>query len=148
MPYCTSCGNEISASDRFCTHCGKPVAQSTSYTATTSPSQQPQSEPTPPHSHSFAHGHEIPCPSCGRSSDYIKSFTMFKECLFLICYTRWRMVNYTCCPDCMRKKILDEGIFTSKIITANFLWLFCILPLAIIQLFLCNQKGHSKSVLE
>lgn len=148
MPYCTFCGNEISASDRFCKHCGNPVAHSSSNTDTTSPSQQSQSEHIHSHSHSFTHGPEITCPSCGRSSDSIKSFTMFRECVFLICYIKWRMVNYTCCPDCMRKKILDEGIFTSKIITANFFWLIFILPLAIIQLFLCNQKGHSKGILE
>lgn len=146
MPYCTYCGKEISASDRFCKHCGTAVAHSTSNTATPPTYQQQQSEHNHSHNHSFAHGHEIACPCCGRSSDSIKSFTMFKECVFLICYVKWRMVNYTCCPDCMRKKILDEGIFTPKILTANFFWLICILPLAIIQLFLCNQKGHSKSV--
>lgn len=135
MPYCTSCGAEINASDKFCAHCGKPVTGKVSTpTAETVHTHQPDTT------------HEITCPYCGRKSDSIKSFTMFKYCLFLLCYMKWQMVNYTCCPDCMRKKILDEGIFTSKIITANFVWLFFILPMSIIQLFLCNQKGHSKGV--
>lgn len=142
MPYCINCGKEISASDRFCSHCGQPVPN-TAYNTTPKPEQTCQQAI---HEHHPAHDSEITCPVCGRKTDSIKRFTMFKECLFLICYTRWRMVTYTCCPDCMRKKILDEGVFTSKIITANFLWLVLILPIAIIQLFLCSQKGHSKEV--
>ena len=144
MPYCTSCGKELSASDKFCAHCGNPVTNSTTG-ASSAPAhthQQTASE----HIHQSVGISEITCPICGRKSDSIKRYKMFRHCLFLICYTQWQTVTYTCCPDCMRKKILDEGIFTSKIITANFLWLILILPLSIIQLFMCNQKGHSKGV--
>ena len=145
MPYCTSCGSEIAASDRFCAHCGKPVGNSAGNN--TAASVQTHPKVTPEYAHHSVYTSGIACPSCGKKSDSIKRYTMFKNCTFLGCYIQWQMVTYTCCPDCMRKKILDESIFTSKIITANFFWLFVILPWAIIQLFLCSQKGHSKGVI-
>lgn len=144
MAYCTNCGKKISASNRFCSHCGQPVP-STAYTPSPAPAYA-NPHTLHEHEHRPAHEPEIICPTCRRKSDAIKRYTMFRECLFLICYIKWQLVTYTCCPDCMRKKILDEGIFTSKIITANFFWLIFIFPLAIIQLFLCGQKGHSKGV--
>ena len=145
MPYCTSCGKEISASDRFCAHCGEPVAKAADNTSPKSEYASQQAKPK--YDYQFSFVPEITCPSCGRKSDSIKRYTMFRYCLFLICYIRYQTVTYTCCPDCMRKKILDEGVFTSKIVTANFFWLIFILPMAIIQLFLCGQKGHSKGVI-
>ena len=102
--------------------------------------QKPVTEQLNSHTHEPTPASEVICPCCGRKSETIKSYTMFKECLFLGCYIKWQMVTHTCCPDCMRKKILDESIFTPKIITANFFWLFIILPLAIIQLFLCSRN--------
>lgn len=143
MAYCPSCGKEVSATDIVCEHCGEPIAHvssSLSYAGTSKPKEAPNTGSRP------SNAHEIACPSCGRKSDSIKRYTMFKSCLYLGCYMKWQMVTYTCCPDCMRKKILDEGVFTSKIITANLFWLFVILPWAVIQLFMCGQKGHSKGV--
>ena len=102
--------------------------------------QKPITEQLNSQTHEPAPASEVICPCCGRKSKTLKSYTMFKECLFLGCYIKWQMVTHTCCPDCMRKKMLDEGIFTSKIITANVFWLFIILPLAIIQLFLCSRE--------
>ena len=102
--------------------------------------QKPITEQLTSLTHEPAPASEVICPCCGRKSKTLKSYTMFKECLFLGCYIKWQMVTYTCCPDCMRKKLLDESIFTSKIITANVFWLFIILPLAIIQLFLCSRE--------
>lgn len=145
MPYCTSCGKEISSSDKFCANCGKSVANSAKG-ASDAPIYTDQ-QTTPPHDCHSIGTCEITCPSCGRKSDSIKRYTMFRSCLFIICYIKWQTVTYTCCPDCMRKKILDEGIFTSKIITANFFWLIFILPMAIIQLFMCGQKGYSKGII-
>lgn len=145
MPYCTSCGKETSSSDRFCSHCGKPVINSNVNAHAVHVHTHQQT--TPEQAHHSVCTPEIVCPCCGEKSDSIKRYTMFRVCLFLICYINWQTVTYTCCPDCMRKKILDEGVFTSKIITANFFWLIFILPLAIIQLFLCNQKGHSKGIM-
>lgn len=145
MRYCTSCGSEISESDRFCAHCGKSVADNVGGLVVAPEHDHQQTEPI--HTYYNVWTSEIACPSCGKKSDSIKSFTMFKNCLFLGCYIQWEMVTYTCCPDCMRKKIIDEGIFTSKIIKANFFWLFVILPLAIIQLYLCGRKGHSKGIM-
>lgn len=144
MPFCPSCGKEVAASDKFCVHCGKAIAKSAN--SSTSQLVSPNQQNTPTHAYQTVSTYEITCPSCGRKSDSIKRYTMFHSCLYLGCYIKWQMVTYTCCPDCMRKKILEEGIFTSKILTANIFWLFIILPWAIIQLFLCGQKGHSKGI--
>lgn len=145
MAYCPNCGNMLSDTDKFCPNCGKPVASTTAIQSTEREVSYKRIE----HEKTYQteHSEEIICPICGKKSDSIKQFTMFKECLFLMIYFRWQMVTYTCCPDCMRKKILEEGVFTSKIITANFFWLVAILPLALIQLYKCNQKGHSKGVM-
>lgn len=143
MAHCPSCGKEVSATDIVCVHCGEPIpygSSSPSYSATSYPKEAMNTR------YRSSNAHEIACPSCGRNSNSIKRYTMFKSCVYLGCYLSWEMVTYTCCPDCMRKKILDEGVFTTKILTANLFWLFIILPWAIIQLFLCGQKGHSKGV--
>lgn len=144
MSFCPSCGKEVTDRDRFCTHCGKSiVSNANSFSSQSATTNQ---HDTPTYAYHAVRINEITCPSCGRKSDSIKRYTMFKSCLYLGCYIKWQMVTYTCCPDCMRKKILEEGIFTSKILTANIFWLFIILPWAIIQLFLCGQKGHSKGI--
>lgn len=89
---------------------------------------------------------EISCPECGQPSDSIKRYSMFDYFLFLFVAASHRKVTYTCCPLCMRKHIIKEGIFTWKILTANLLWLFLILPWALILLFFSYTKGHSSSI--
>lgn len=89
---------------------------------------------------------EISCPECGQLSDSIKRYSMFDYFLFLFFAASHRKVTYTCCPSCMRKHIIKEGIFTWKIITANLLWLFLILPWSLILLLFSYTKGHSSSI--
>lgn len=89
----------------------------------------------------------LQCPECGRFSDSIKRYRIIDFCLFILIAANCRYVEYTCCPDCMRKHILEKG-FTYNIITANFLWLILILPWSIILILCSYSKGHSKAVLK
>lgn len=162
--FCTACGKPVSNNNNQSVSNNKPSVsndntgisnndqnsgfsvESTRASALTTPThvhQQPTEQMPVAERHPKHEPDPVPemiCPNCGRKCNTLKRYTMFKECLFLGCYIKWQMVTYTCCPDCMRKKILDESIFTPKIITANFFWLFIILPLAIIQLFLCSRN--------
>lgn len=89
----------------------------------------------------------LQCPECGRFSDSIKRYKMIHFCLFILIGASTSSVQYTCCPNCMRKHILIKG-FTYNIISANLLWFFLILPWSIILLICSYTKGHSKSVLK
>lgn len=87
----------------------------------------------------------VQCPECGQYSDSIKRYTLPNYVLFLFIYARWQEVEYTCCPNCMRKHILTKG-FTYNILMANMIWPFTILPWMLIQLIRSFTKGHSKTV--
>lgn len=88
----------------------------------------------------------VPCPHCGQLSDSIKRYPVFTTLWFLFIWAQYGETTYTCCPHCMRKFILSEGIFTWRIISGNFLWLIISLPLSLIELLFSYTRGHSRSV--
>ena len=143
MAYCSSCGKELQPNAKFCTSCGTPVTQNVNPQQQVYSHQKIQqstaSKVTCKSDHTYG-------PECGRMTDSLKSYGLFESCVFLICYISYRRAQYTCCPDCMRKHLIEKGILTSKVITANFFWLVFILPLTLIELYFCGQKGHSKGV--
>ena len=80
-------------------------------------------------------------------SDSIKKYRLPYKWIYLGIVLIHQDVTYTCCPECMRKKILLRG-FTYHILTTHVMWPLIILPWSIIQLIRSYQKGHSKEVLE
>ena len=88
----------------------------------------------------------VPCPQCGELSDSIKRYDVYTTLWCLFIWAQYGTTTYTCCPHCMRKHILWEGIFTWRIISGNILWLFLSLPLSLIELLFSYTKGHSRTV--
>lgn len=144
MAYCSSCGAELPANAKFCSSCGASLNHKET------PKQTLHFQQDTPYSPKLyvknVQADLKECPECGRMTDSLKSYALFEKCVFLICYISFRRVQYTCCPDCMRKHLIEKGILTSNVITANFFWLMFILPLTIIELYLCSKKGHSEGV--
>lgn len=87
----------------------------------------------------------VVCPECGCTSDSIKRYDLPHIWVFLGIYIYYQNIEYTCCPHCMRKHIFVKG-FTYNIITANFFWLFVLLPWSLIQLLRSFTHGHSDDV--
>lgn len=87
------------------------------------------------------------CPECGKYSDSIKCYRIPDLWLCLVIFVRWATQGKVCCPSCMRKQILLHG-FTYNIITANFLWLFILLPWCLVQFLRTFTHGHSHEVVE
>ena len=104
------------------------------------PQPRPKPQPTPEPTLNPRPGEYI-CPECGKSTDSLKRFVLPHFWLFLVCYIQWQNVEYTCCPECMRKHILAKGFL--HIITANFIWPIVILPWVLIQFIRTYSKGHS-----
>ena len=104
------------------------------------PKPQPAPNPTPAPSPNPTSG-LLTCPECGKSTDSLKRFTLPHFWLFLVCYVQWQNVEYTCCPECMRKHILAKGLL--HVITANFIWPIIIFPWVLIQFIRTYSKGHS-----
>lgn len=88
----------------------------------------------------------VKCPQCGEYSDSIKRYDIVTTLWFLWVWVRYGTTTYTCCPHCMRKHILTEGIFTWRILSGNIFWLFIMLPMSLVQLLFSFTKGHSRTV--
>lgn len=106
---CPNCCATVQPGQKFCTSCGEKLV------ATHVGSLQ-----TPRHN-------AVECPECGRMTDSLKQATLFNKLLFLMVYTRWQTVRYTCCPECMRKHIAEHS--ASTLLSANFLWPLLVLPI-------------------
>lgn len=88
----------------------------------------------------------VKCPQCGEYSDSIKRYDIYTTIWFLLVWMQYGTTTYTCCPHCMRKHILMDGIFTWRILFGNFAWLILSVPTSIVQLCMSFTKGHSRSV--
>lgn len=88
----------------------------------------------------------IICPECGKVTNSLKQATLFNKLLFLMIYTQWQTVTYTCCPECMRKHIAKRSAIT--LFTGNLIWPIVALPLHGYHLYKSYQPGHSKSVIK
>ena len=89
----------------------------------------------------------LECPECGRQSDSIKQYTLPYKWIFLGVVLYHQDIEYTCCPECMRKHIFMRG-FTYHILTTHVMWPFFIFPWSMIQLLRSFTKGHSKAIQE
>lgn len=132
---CPKCQSKIEQVQKFCSVCGHDLQQST---------------PTP---NSVKSDYAKPidttigirCPECGKVTNSLKQATLFNKLLFLMVYTQWQTVQYTCCPECMRKHIAKQSAIT--LFTGNLIWPFLALPLHGYHLYKSYQPGHSKAVI-
>ena len=87
----------------------------------------------------------IVCPVCKISKNNIKRHRLFDRLLFLIIVVQHETGLYTCCSQCMRKKIVKKT-FNYTILTAWILWVLIIIPWHLIVYVLTFSPGHSNSV--
>jgi hypothetical protein len=87
----------------------------------------------------------IICPECCQPKGNIKRYKLFDNLLFLVFGAQAESSIYTCCSECMRKKIIKKT-FNHNILAGWALWLVLIIPWHLIAYSLTYLWGHSKSV--
>lgn len=136
---CPKCQSKIEQNQKFCSVCGHDLLE---------PFPLPSTDKLNPNYGTpyINNNIGIRCPECGKTTNSLKQATLFNKLLFLMIYTQWQTVTYTCCPECMRKHIANRSAIT--LFTGNLIWPIVALPLHGYHLYKSYQPGHSKAVIK
>jgi hypothetical protein len=85
----------------------------------------------------------VSCPQCGRMTDSLKCYRMFRYFLFAYLFYAWQIAGYVGCPSCMRKTIGVRCLV--NLFTANLIFPVVLVQLAGAFLF-TFMRGHSREV--
>lgn len=139
---CPVCQSSIVQNQKFCSVCGTDLHQSIDDSSIDPPKEVYQNSNLD--NSNLDNKINFRCPECGKTTNSLKQAKLFNKLLFLMIYTQWQTVTYTCCPECMRRHILNRSAAT--LLTGNFLWPIVALPLHGYHLYKSYQPGHSKAV--
>jgi hypothetical protein len=114
------------------------------------PTPTPQPAPTPlgaprrePSGDAQPQAQSLSCPRCAAPTDSLKRFRLHQWLVFIWIGWWTRTAEYTACPACMRKILLERTLV--NIPTANLIW-----PIVLVTNAICFARtfgrGHSKKV--
>jgi hypothetical protein len=86
----------------------------------------------------------VPCPHCGKPTDSLKRYRVFRVLLFLFVGYYLETVMHMACPRCMRRSLALRTLVNLP--TANLLWPVVVVFHGIL-LLRSYTNGHSRSII-